>query len=44
MSKMYQAPVAEVITPRWENGFCILSNTGTETVGIKPALDDNDFE
>lgn len=43
MSKMYEAPVAEVVSLRWEESIC-LSGGGTENVGIKTELNDDDFE
>lgn len=44
MSNKYEAPVTEVISLHWEQSICILSGGGTENVGKKTELTDDDFE
>ena len=43
MSKKYEAPIAEKVPLLLELNFC-LSGDGTEDVGKKTELDDDDFE
>ena len=43
MSKKYESPAAETVSLLWERNFC-LSGEGTEDVGKRPELDDDDFE
>lgn len=43
MKQKYEIPVAETVSLHWEKNIC-LSGGGTEDVGVKPEMTDDDFE